>query len=146
MPSKRDEERRKVMNRGRHFEKVDKNPRYYFEMHDHLNYRDFKKRGVEYVDQEGRQYIVATEVQVRAEHPVTTPTPGGRSLVKLYVRLPPGTEWYDARHSRVRIELHPVAANSSERIRVLTVRHRSILLPGHRSGHILVARSEWETS
>ena len=133
------------MTRGRHFEHVDRNPRYYFELHDHPNFRGFAANGggdTIYIDEEGREYRVAEEVQVRAEHPRPTPRPAGNGLVKLYVRLPtPDVPWYPAQRGRVRVLLTHAHDGHS---RIATIKKRSILLPGHRTGHVFVSRTEWE--
>jgi hypothetical protein len=121
---------------GLHTERVAKNPRYYMALHDHLNYRDFGEP--EYVDEAGRQYKVARVALVRTATPI--PLSPTSASVTLYVRLPPGTEWFPANVSRVAVTLYP--ANSTKRVRHIVFRQRYIS-PQHRTGHILVTRAVW---
>jgi hypothetical protein len=121
---------------GLHAERVMKNPRYYAALHDHLNYREFGDP--EYLDEMGRQYKVAKVALVRTATPIPLST--GSAPVKLYVRLPPGTEWFPANVSRVAVTLYPTNATMRPRHIVFRKRYMS---PQHRTGHIFVTRSVW---
>ena len=129
--------RNKRIQQGRRADQVAKNPRYYFGLHDHPTSRAFGP--VEYIDQEGREYQRANVALVRSEHPVPLQQD---KFVTLYVKLRKGVPWFPGNVVRPVVTLAPVDVN--EPVRRLRIHSRSILLPGHRSGHVTILRSDWE--
>ncbi len=134
MKNRRDQQIRK----GLHAEHVARNPRYYVQLNDHPNYRKFKP---EYQDQFGRLYEKAKVNLVRTEHPV--PVNPLDPLVKLNVKLPPGTEWYDRGVHRTVLHLSPLRPDRDQPHVVIPRKH--YIMQGHRTGHIHVLRIDWET-
>lgn len=139
----KEQAQRRVINKGRHAEFVDRNKRYYLELNDHLSFREFKNP--QYVDQDGRLYCVATTIGVRTEQPIPITNANARGRVKLDVKLPKGVEWYPQNKARILLELMPVRGAGTV-ARTVVLRERYISQPGHRTGHIYVSKSEWEMS
>lgn len=131
--------RRHRSEEGLHQERVEKNARYYMGLNDHLNYREFGEP--EYVDDKGRQYKVAKVALVRTARPIPL-SASTSAAVKLYVRLPPGTEWFPASATRIALTLHATNPAATTPVRHIVFRKRFIM-PQHRTGHIIVARSDW---
>lgn len=130
----RRQERTAAIAKGLHAERVAKNPRYYAQLNDHPNYRQFKK--AEYVDDAGRQYKVATTDLVRTDTPRQRPS---WAPVKLYVRLPPGTEWFP---NKPRVSVTLYSTDGTQATREVIIRKRMIM-PQHRTGHAYVAPTDW---
>lgn len=128
--------RNRAIRKGKHMENVvERYPRYHIALNDHLNYKSFKK--AEYLDDMGREYKVATSDLIRTSNPRPRSSHGP---VKLYVRLPPGTEWFPNNKNRVPVTLHPLDPNLPKCS--IIVRERFIM-QGHRTGHVFVSRTEW---
>lgn len=119
--------------RGKKEEDKDHNSRYYA-MNDHPNYHDFVP---EYVDQAGREYQVASDVNVRLS---PTPVRANSHKMRLWVRLPPGTDWY----KKARTGLVLRSLNNENETHAITVRESFIFGPGHRTGHVHISASEWK--
>jgi hypothetical protein len=137
MSQNRHRRRDRAIRQGLHAERVAKNPRYYVALNDHPNYREFGEP--EYTDASGRQYKIAEVDFVRTYAPVPRSTNASVPM-KLYVRLPPGTEWFPANKARIAVTLYPT--NAAARVRHIIFR-KHYILPQHRTGHIFVARSDW---
>jgi hypothetical protein len=157
------------IQRGRHSEFVDRNPRYYA-MNDHPNYKQFGKLKTQlYMDEEGRQYRVATTRNVRFKEVMgvsdSSPPPPPQSeeplrvgfdRIRLWVRLPPEVKWYP--RTNVQVTLYPVVKNKSkgkktfgEEVeqgdalpRQVTIREHFIQGPQHRTGHVHIPEVEWK--
>jgi hypothetical protein len=135
----REGQRRKAIQKGRHVENVARNARYYA-INDHPNYREFGEP--EYEDEDGRQYRVAHSDFVRTMSPMERASIAEHGWVKLYVRLPPGTDWYPENKARVHVTLEPYR-DTSLVPRTVTIRRRFIMAPSHRTGHAFVSKADW---
>ncbi len=135
-------QRDREIRRGLHSERVVNNPRYYIEKNNHDNYRTFKKQLVQYQDQDGRLYKEQPLDLVRTDSPVLRPK--NAPYVQLDVKLPPGVpDFPTSVVTRFVAHLEPLKSGLPPR----TVRiHQIVVMPGHRSGHVLVTRAHWKNS
>jgi hypothetical protein len=138
--AKKHQQRNKVIRSGKRAENVARNPRYHIEMNDHPNYRDFGQP--HYIDAEGRQYKVAEFDMVRTATPIRRDATISHGWVKLYVRLPPGTSWFDTVKKKLRVTLFPYS-DASLPDKHVVLQKRFLMQPSHRTGHVFVSRFDW---
>jgi hypothetical protein len=116
----------KRIRAGKKREDRAKNDRYYAR-NAHPNYRTFPKQA-EYRDEQGRLYVLGQSLD---------PT-----VVQLNVKLPPGTEWFKTQRARITlIPLLPQRAPHTINIRYAFIENTYT----HRTGHVLVSKSEWSS-
>lgn len=134
--------RKAAFLKGWRAENVAKNAKYHIELNDHLNYKEFGTP--DYIDQDGRLYIVATHLNIRTPNPLPLTTANSRGRVKLYVKLPKGVEGYPENKHRILLELDPVRPDKMPP-RTVVLRERFIM-PTHRTGHVFIASFDWAQS